>query len=264
MTAMVRLAQANISYQVDGQGEGLVLVSGTGGDLHSNWDHLMGRFTACRQVVRVDYAGSGKTQDHGGVLQVEALAAQVMSGVGAAQLGKFDLVGYSLGAAVAIYIAAQYPQHVRSLVLVAGFAHGGQSRLGMQSDLWLQLIQHDPRAFAKVILLTGFSPQFLNAMAPGDIENWIDAICTSNRWDGISRQIDLDRRLDVREYLGQIQARTLVIGCANDFMVPKAHAQDLAEAISGARYVELQSGHLVPFECPDVFADTVLHFIESV
>lgn len=261
MATFVQRGSACISYQVDGNGDGLVLVSGTGGDLHSNWDHLIDHFAARRKVVRVDYSGAGATQDDGGPLRVEQLAEQVLAGADAATLDSFDLVGYSLGAAVAVYIAANYPERVRSLVLLAGFAYGGHSRLALQSQLWLDLIRTDPRQFARLVLLTGFTPGFLNNLSAQDIEQWIQAICSSNSWDGIARQIELDRCLDVRGCLEAIGQPTLVIGCANDCMVPAEHAKELAAAIRGARYVELASGHLAPFECPGEFAGLVTDFI---
>lgn len=54
-----------VAYRVDGEGPAMVLVSGTGGDLHSNWDHLVPALAARRTVVRADYSGSGQTQDNG-------------------------------------------------------------------------------------------------------------------------------------------------------------------------------------------------------
>src|SRR5690554_7259577 len=73
---------ATVSYQIDGEGPPLVLVSGTGGNLHSNWDHLIPALSATRQVIRVDYAGSaGATVDPVHALTIERMAEQVLSGV---------------------------------------------------------------------------------------------------------------------------------------------------------------------------------------
>lgn len=265
MSLTVHVASATVSYQTDGQDHlpALVLVSGTGGDMHSNWDHLIGQFTPYRKVLRVDYSGAGKTQDDGEPLHVDILAEQILAAADAAHIKQFDLVGYSLGSCIAMTIAARHPKKVRSLVLLAGFAYGGHSRLAMQCDLWQQLIKHDPTAFAKAIVLTGFTPAFVNAMSADDIQLWVNAICSSNNWNGILRQIDLDRRLDVREHLPGIQAPTLVIGCSNDFMVPKEHARELAKTIPQARYLELESGHLAPFERPNDVAKLITTFIQT-
>lgn len=257
----IEVSGGTVSYRVDGSGPGLVLVSGTGGNLHSNWDHLIDQLTLYRSVVRVDYSGSGDTRDDHGILSVEILAQQVITAAKASGMVPFDLVGYSLGAGVAIYIAAEYPDLVRSLVLLAGFASGEETRLKLQSELWLDLIRLNPRAFARVILLTGFSPPFLSRLGDQQVGEWIEAICTVNRWDGIARQIDLDRRLDVRALVQKINTPTLVIGCKQDQMVPIGHSRKLAATIAGSNYAELDSGHWAPFERPEEFIRLVLDFI---
>ena len=76
-------------------------------------------------------------------------------------------------------------------------------------------------------------------------------------------QIDLDRRVDVTDLLKQIQAPTLVIGCKHDHVIPVEHARGLAGAVRGAQYVEIDAGHLAPFERPDVFGDLVVEFCEA-
>ncbi|PLC49601.1 alpha/beta hydrolase [Pollutimonas subterranea] len=259
----VEVFGATVSYRVDGNGPGLVLVSGTGGNLQSNWDHLIDQLTPQRSVVRVDYSGSGETLDTHESLSVQILAEQVVAAAKASGAVPFDLVGYSLGAGVAIYIAAEYPELVRSLVLLAGFASGQETRLKLQSELWLDLIRLEPRAFARLILLAGFSPPFLSGLDDRQVDEWIDAICTVNRWDGIARQIDLDRRLDISAQVQKINRPTLVIGCGHDQMVPVEHSRALAATITGSRYAELDSGHLAPFECPDEFVKLVLDFIDA-
>jgi pimeloyl-ACP methyl ester carboxylesterase len=76
---------------------------------------------------------------------------------------RFDLVGFSLGAAVATFIAAEYSEMVRSLVLVSGFSYGGDPRMRLQFDLWLHLARTDKIAFGKLLLVSGLSREFLSA-----------------------------------------------------------------------------------------------------
>ncbi len=259
--AKVNVAGVQVAYQVDGHGPGLVLVHGTGGDAQTNWGHLVERFAVDRTVVRPDYSGSGETVDRGEALRVENLATQVVAAADAAGVVPFDLVGFSLGAAVAAYIAAEYPDRVRSVVLLAGFASAHDARLKLQFALWRDLIKTDRAALARLILLTGFSPDFLSGLSQQQIDDSVDAIVTGNQWEGMSRQVDLDLTLDVRDQVRRIDKPTLVIGCTHDHMVPAAHARELAAMIAGARYAELSSGHLAPLERPDEFVELVKGFL---
>lgn len=257
----VEIDGATVSYQVDGAGPALVLVAGTGGNLNSNWDHLIPALSATRQVLRVDYAGStGATRDPTKELTVERLAGQIMAAVEAAGINEFDLAGYSLGSTLAMHIAAHHPARVRSLTLLAGFSSGRDTRFALQGALWRDLIEHDPRSFAGLIVLTGLSPQAVSSFSEEEVNGWIDAICQNNDWEGILRQIDLDGRLDVTPLLARIQTPTLSIGCTHDYVVPPQHAQALARAIPDAEYAELPCGHLAPFEQAEGFARLLLEF----
>jgi pimeloyl-ACP methyl ester carboxylesterase len=61
-------------------------------------------------------------RDDGSTLCLQKLARQVREVAGTAGVHRFDLVGHSLGAAIAIELAATSPDLVRSLIVVAGFS----------------------------------------------------------------------------------------------------------------------------------------------
>ena len=98
---------------------------------------------------------------------------------------------------------------------------------------------------------SAFDEETLSAFDEETLKAWIDNICTNNDWPGILRQIDLDGRLDVQDLLARVQAPTLSIGCAHDYIVPVQQARAIAERIPNAGYEEIASGHLAPFEQPD-------------
>lgn len=262
--AFVEVGTSKVEYEVDGQGPGLVLVHGTGADAQSNWAHLLHHFTVNRKVVRPNYSGSGLTEDDGAPLTMAQVAEQVVAAARAAGATPFDLVGYSLGASIAVYIAAEYPEDVRSLVLLAGFSHGDDTRFQVEFDLWRNLIANDKRAFSQNILLTGFSPAFVSAMSLQQVNELIELMLVANHWEGMARQVELDLAVDVRSQLGRIGKPTLVIGCAFDHMVPTHHSQALAAAIPGARYAQMETGHLAPIEQPETFARLVQEFLATV
>jgi hypothetical protein len=71
----------------------------------------------------------------------------------------------------------------------------------------------------------------------------------------------------VRPYLPRIAAPTRVVGLAHDQQIPVAHARAVHAAITaGARpdaeYVELASGHVVPWQHPDDFARVIAEFVD--
>jgi len=254
---------AQVAYRVDGDGPGLVLVHGTGGNGETNWGHLVPVLARTWTVVRPDYSGSGETRDGGEDLTVSQLAAQVVAAATAAGAVPFDLVGFSLGAAVAIQIAADYPHLVRKVVLLGAFLDGTDARQRMQFGLWNDLIRTDRPAMARLVLLTGFSPPFLSSLGSAGIADAVASIVAGNDWEGMARQVDLDLTIDVAPAARRIEKPVLVVGCTYDHMVPPAQARDVAAAIPGARYAELPTGHLAALEQPDAFVALLDSFLRG-
>jgi len=263
MVEWVEADGVRVGYRVEGDGPGLVLVHGTGANGDTNWGHLVGDLRRDWTVVRPDYAGSGETRDAGGPLTVAGLAAQVVAAATAAGTGPFDLVGFSLGAAVAIQIAADYPACVRRLVLLGPFLSGANPRQQMEFRLWRELIARDLATLARIILLTGFSPEFVSQLGAGGIELTLALIRDGNDWEGMARQVELDLVLDVTAAAGRIVCPTLVVGGRLDHMVPPAEARAAATAIPGARYAEIEAGHLALLERPGEILSLLRGFLRT-
>lgn len=261
MKKTVVVKGAQVSFQIDGSGPGLVLVHGTGGNAKSHWGHLVDKFSEHWTVIRPDFSGSGETVDSGEELSIELLAEQVVATAKAVGKVPFDLVGFSLGAAVAAYIAAEHPDEVHSVVLLAGFASGLDSRMQLQCELWRDLAKTDPHAMVRMLLLTGFSAQTFNELGIKQIKNNVEVMVHGVDWEGLIRQLDMVLSLDIQDKLIKIKCPVLVIGCLDDQMAPIAHTKALAAAISGACYMEFPSGHFAPMECPDLFVKATKDFL---
>src|ERR1700753_2428945 len=120
----------------------IVLVHGTMGK-SEDWSRVVAELSSSRSVISPNYmerfAGRNSTHE----LSIRDLAYEGVAALRAEGKQRFDLVGASLGAAVATCIAAEYPEMVRSLVLVSGFSLGSDPRLNLQFKLWLRLARQD-------------------------------------------------------------------------------------------------------------------------
>ncbi|GGL98122.1 MULTISPECIES: alpha/beta fold hydrolase [Micromonospora] len=114
-------AQVNgvrLYYEVSGSGRPLVLLHGGFGSTES-FAALRPALLARRRLVAVDLPGHGRTADADRPLRYETMADDVAALVGQLDLGETDLLGYSLGGAVALRLAIQHPRLLRRLVLVS-------------------------------------------------------------------------------------------------------------------------------------------------
>ena len=166
-------------------------------------------------------------------------------------------------ARIALRIAADHGARVKSLVLLAGFA-APDARLQLEFELWRDLIATDRLAMARLVLLTGFSPDAISQMGFDEVQQAVEETFRNADWDGMARQVELDLEMDVSDAPGRIQAPTLVLGCTHDHMVAPSHARSLASAIAGAQYAELPTGHLAPMEQPDLLASHIRSFLGTV
>jgi pimeloyl-ACP methyl ester carboxylesterase len=104
---------------VIGGGEPLVLVHGLA-TTRAIWVHAAPLLARERQVVTIDVPGFGAAAPAGRGFDLDAVAERMHDDLRAAGVGEpFDLVGHSMGAAVALTLAARAPAAVRRLVLVS-------------------------------------------------------------------------------------------------------------------------------------------------
>jgi 3-oxoadipate enol-lactonase len=133
-------------------------------------------------VIRPNYADPVAGTDSANAPRVSEFADRVVAVAGAGGRHRFDLVGYSLGAAVATFIAAEYSEMVRSLVLVSGFSYGGNPRMRLQFDLWLHLAQTDRIALGKLLLVSGLSPEFLSVLDENTNDGIFQSFVAMSNW----------------------------------------------------------------------------------
>lgn len=232
----------DVAYEVTGSGDHLVLVHGSTGG-RATWlqqtPTLAERFT----VVLPEYAGGGETPlpASGEPLTVDLLVSQVLEVVDDVGAEQFHLAGYSLGAVVAAALAAAAPGRVRSLALVNGWART-DARMKWTFDLWERLYRADRDLFTRYVLADGLGRESFELFGDG-VEAMVPMMA-SQFSAGSAEHANLDARVDIEASLSKITAPTLVVGGTLDRWVDVAHSRSMADAIAGARLVELEVGHV--------------------
>ena len=105
-------------YEVHGAGQPLVLLHG-GLMTIDTMQPLLGLLARKRQVIAVELEGHGRSVDLDRPLSMIQMSDDLDGLLGQLNVSKADVMGYSMGAAVALRLAMRHPARVRRLVLVS-------------------------------------------------------------------------------------------------------------------------------------------------
>lgn len=248
------MATIPLQTTVHGSGPGIVLAHGAGGAIESNFGVVLADLAAAHTVVASDYPADDT------VLDLDALADALVAAAVDAGVSAFTIVGFSLGTAVAVRAAARHPERVTGLVLTAGLAApDNRARLAVRA--WQDLLARGAyESFARLVLLTGFSTEFVNALPASAIDELVAQTAAAIP-GGTRQQAALIETIDTTADLAGIAVPTLIVNTTADLLVDPANSRGLAAAISGAEYVEIDAGHVVMAEQPDTWRKILLDFL---
>lgn len=237
-----------LAYLEQGAGRPVVLLHGIGADA-GLWAETVSALGGGYRTYALNLRGYGGSSCNGD-LSVAAMAGDVLAAADALGLAGFDLVGVSLGGAVAIHVAGRAPQRVRSLV-VSGVGAGPGKALGDEI--------YGIREAAHYLAPEDFGPQVGEALLVPDapaqrIEALASAIgvLTKQRY---LRSLEALAAADLGAVAGTVAAPTLVLRGALDELADAVEAKKLAALVPGARYAEIEdAGHLANIDNPVAFA----------
>ena len=239
------------------------------------------RLPPTRRVIAPDLPGHGQSEPlAAGLSGAERLAAyrDAIAAVGTS-LGvqRAVLLGHSMGGAVALLSALMWPEKVAGLVLLNSAAalpvteelldllhrtlpgpgiDGGQGSAAASETDESPWVDRMPGELAEL----SFSP----ATAPQVRERWQAMLLAA------TRQTVLDdfaacKSFDVRERLGNLHVPTLLIGGADDLLVPPPQLAATAARIAGAElHIVPGTAHLTHVEQPDGFFALLSEFLRRV
>ena len=239
----------------------LVLVHEMGGSLES-WDDVAPKLAESRRVLRYDTRGAGMSQKVRGELGIDTMAddiAALLDHIGIA--GKVALAGIAVGGAIALHFAARYPERT-SAVAVGSPATGIAPERRVAALERVARIEAAGMAFAVAdSMQNGYPPELR-----GDTRRyeryrarWLgnDPLSYATIWRMLAS-------LDMQGELAGLRCPVLVIGGSLDRVRPPALAQALAKTMPNAGYHEVQTGHYMSVQTPDLIIDCIDAFLIAV
>jgi pimeloyl-ACP methyl ester carboxylesterase len=169
------------------------------------------------------------------------------------------LVGYTLGASIALQYGLDYPEEVKGLVLMTVAARPKVRAAGTY-ELRLRA-QADPGVYDEWI---AFQRKAMHLVEPGLRERLVER----HRQVGpLSQYHDLMAidAFDVRDRIASLEPKLLLLRGLLDHGNPPEYEKEIHEAVPGSQYLKLpDAGHFPPTEIPEKFNRLIEEFVAAL
>jgi 3-oxoadipate enol-lactonase len=256
-----QLGPASINYELSGEGPLIVLLHEIGGALET-WSLVASALAPQFRMLGYDQRGAGKSSRIEGKFSLDTQVDDI--GALLDVLGDRDpchIAGVAIGAAFAIRFAARHPQRVKSLVLACPAPSVDAARIDYLKAR-ADAVEREGMA-ATVVSSLGNSFPAEERFDPAVFEAYRERFLANDpkSYAAINRAF---ADFDVTPDLPNIKCPTLVLAGMHDRLRPTPFVQGVAAKISGARYAELPSGHIMPVQAPQALAAAMTDFYVAI
>ena len=260
----VEVGGLTVNYDVQGEGEPLLLIPYTSAD-HACWAFQLPAYTEHFSCIAIDLPGSGESDKPPGPYSTEGHADQVAAFLDAIGIEQAHVAGMSFGAAVGMHLAARHPGRVQSLSLHSGW-HASDDYLKIVVEQWRTLARSLPTVADVVIqgiFPWCFTPE-MYAERPELVATLVDFVRgrPAQPADAFLAQTDAVIAHDASAALGDIDAPTLITFGARDLVCSTRFAEPMTSGIAGSELVVFDHlSHAGLHQDPETFNRATLDFL---
>jgi pimeloyl-ACP methyl ester carboxylesterase len=260
----VEVDRLSIKYEVQGEGEPLLLIPYLSAD-HACYAFQLPAYTEHFSCIAVDLPGSGDSDKPAGPYSTDGYADQLAGFLGAMGVEQAHVAGMSLGATVAMQLAARYPDRVRSLSLHSGW-HASDAYLTTVVEQWRTMASTLPTVADVVIqgiFPWCFTPE-MYVQRPEVVDALVDFMRSrpAQPVEAFLAQTDGVLAHDASGALSEIDVPTLITFGARDLVCSTRFAEPLQSGIAGSELVVFDHlSHAGLHEDPETFNRTTLDFL---
>jgi len=226
----------------------LLMLHGFGSSLHT-WQAWAEALSPPWRVLRVDLPGAGLTGADPSGDYSDARALQLIGALlDERGIARVTVIGHSMGGRLAWRLAAEQPQRVDKLVLIApvGLEPGPAPEVPAGARLLRRVL---PRAVLQAGLESAWGDT--RRLTADTVTRYHDLLLAPQVRDAILQRAHQPPAQDAPTQLPRVCAATLLLWGERDRLIPPARAQDLQRLLPHARVVELPGlGHVPQEEAP--------------
>jgi pimeloyl-ACP methyl ester carboxylesterase len=261
MAVVKTSANVSINYEIYGQGPPLLLISGTGHDL-TFWSGQLDRFSAAFTCIVLDNRGVGESSKPDPGYSLAEMADDAAAVLAAAGVDVAHVMGFSMGGHIAQELALNHPTMVGSLGIHHSWATPCPRLAAFQSTRKALALTGMREELADVSLLCLFAQDYFQDHLDDMTARRRAMIAGMDDLSGWAGQLEACINGDTADRVMNISVPTLITASDKDMIVAVHRAEQLRNAISGARLeIMTGTGHVALIERPQEFADICFEFL---
>ncbi|VVC75739.1 2-succinyl-6-hydroxy-2, 4-cyclohexadiene-1-carboxylate synthase [Aquicella siphonis] len=260
------MGNASISYFRFGHGKPLLLMTGHGDTMMMWHPAFLKQLSKNHEIIMFDYPGIGKSSIQGAYPnRMEQLSSLIRSFMKAQKLHKPDMLGFSMGGSLLLYMTANNGVDFDH-VIVVGAKAGGKKTVTPDPKYFNML--SDPSISPDVAVKTLLFPA--DAAKQADAYLKIVSGLPQEKMDGAALKAQAEAVTDentgpgIWDQLPGIKNKVMVLSGTDDVLAPVQNAVLITEAIPGAWLVRIQgAGHGILFQDPEYMSEIIELFLKS-
>ena len=253
-----QLADVRLHYQFDGDPRlPVLMLCNSLGTTLDMWEPQMPAFLAQFRVLRYDTRGHGQSEVTPGEYSIAKLGKDALALLDHLGIERMSFCGLSMGGMTGMWLGINSPERIWRLVLCNTGAKLGDPALWAAR---FEAVRSGGMAAITPPTLDRWFTARYQRLAPKDVDK-VRAMLLATSPDGYIANGAAVRDMDQRADLAKIKVPTLVIAGTYDGSTPPELGREVAQAIDGARYVELDAAHLSNWEQTGAFSSAVLSFV---
>ena len=245
-----------LNYEISGNGkENLVLLHGFMENLLI-WEEMEEKLSKDFTLIKIDLPGHGLSKIYSDVHSMELNAEEVKKVTDQLKLGKFHLLGHSMGGYTSLAFAEKFPDDLKSLTLFFSTYFADDEEKKEQRRKCFRIIKEAFRTYVNAGI-----PNLFNENEKDILEGKIDLakeIALSTKPDGVLAAVKgMMERTDKKSVMEKFEGKILVIAGKYDNAVKTdVMLKNLPEKTNIKSYL-LDCGHNGHWEKPAICAEII-------
>jgi 3-oxoadipate enol-lactonase len=255
------VSPVDLHHVIDGPDEAPAVVLGPSlGTSTEVWERSVGALAERFRVIRYDPRGQGESPVPPGPYEIADLGRDVVALLDRLGIERASVGGVSLGGMVALWLGANAPDRVQSVLALCTSAYVPDAPWAERAAAVREAGSTEP--IADGVVQNWLTPGY--AREHPETREWLRGLLVASPPEGYAECCGAIERMDLREDLDRIEAPTLVVSATDDPSTPPEHQQLIAGLVSNARLeVVANAAHLAIVEHPETLDALIVEHLDE-